>query len=405
MFFKTRKIINDPVYGIVNLPDGILFNIFEHKYFQRLRRISQLGLSSLVYPGAIHTRFHHALGALHLCLETLEMFQRRRITITSEDKTGVALAVLLHDIGHGPFSHVLEHTITGAHHEELTLAIMHRLNDEYKGQLDTAIEIFTGSHPKHFLHQLVSGQLDLDRMDYLNRDSFFTGVAEGKIGYDRIIKMMTVVDNQLAIEEKGIYSVENFLMARRLMYWQVYLHKTVLASEQMLIRCLKQAALRHREGEQFHIAPALAYFMNAPHSSDITEEMLNNYLLLDDYDLWWALKQYAQSDDKALSYLAKSILNRKIFAIQLSNQPFTADIIQEKIALTQQKLNIPESTASTLVFNGMESNEIYHTRTDEIMVLQKNGAIKPFSEVSDYPIYNQPVKKYFVCYPKLSYIA
>ena len=241
MQFKYKKIINDPVYGMINIPDGIIFDILEHPYFQRLRRISQAGLANLVYPGANHTRFHHAIGAMHLALESLDMLEIKGVKITEDEATGLLLAILMHDIGHGPFSHVLEHTLTGQHHEDLTLTIMNKMNDEFHGALDTAIQIFTDQHPKKFLHQLVSGQLDLDRMDYLNRDSFFTGVAEGKIGYDRIIKMMTVVNNQLVIQEKGLYSVENFLMARRLMYWQVYLHKTVLASEHMLIQCLNQA--------------------------------------------------------------------------------------------------------------------------------------------------------------------
>jgi len=400
MRFKIKKIINDPVYGMINIPEGIIFEIFEHPYFQRLRRISQAGLANLVYPGANHTRFHHALGAMHLALESLDMLDIRGIKVSDDEVTGLILAILLHDIGHGPFSHVLEHTLTGKHHEEMTLAIMEKLNSEFYGALDTAIQIFTDNHPKKFLHQLVSGQLDLDRMDYLNRDSFFTGVAEGKIGYDRIIKMMTVVDNKLVIQEKGIYSVENFLMARRLMYWQVYLHKTVLASEHMFIQCLQQAKEVYANGEKFHLSTHFEYFITNNSNRD-KGEMLNHFVKIDDYDLWWAIKQFAESKDAALSILANAILNRKIFKLEMSKTPYTESDISTIADKVSVAYNLDKTHAQNLVFSGSETNEMYNSKKDEIMVLMKDGSIKPFSEVSDYPIGNTVVVKYFLCYPKL----
>lgn len=401
MRFPIRKIINDPVYGMVKIPDGIIFRVFEHPYFQRLRRIGQAGLTNLVYPGANHTRFHHALGAMHLAIEALDMLELRDIDISDEEATGLILAILLHDIGHGPFSHVLEHNLTGQHHEVLTLAIMHKMNTELNGALDTAIKIFTDTYPKKFLHQLVSGQLDLDRMDYLNRDSFFTGVAEGKIGYDRIIKMITVVDNNLVIQEKGIYSVENFLMARRLMYWQVYLHKTVLAAEHMLIQCLRQARESVGLGEKFNVSPHFEYFMKERNFED-EDEMLSHFLKLDDYDLWWAVKQFAESRDQSLTFLADAILNRKIFKIELGKTAYPAKRIEELILQVGEKFHLDEKHASALVFHGSETNVMYNSKKEEIMVLMKDNSIKPFSEVSDYPVDKTEVVKFFLCYPKLS---
>ena len=404
MFFKIKKIINDPVYGIINIPDGIIFSIFEHPYFQRLRRISQAGLTNYVYPGANHTRFHHALGSMHLCLEALDMLIIRGIQINKDEAQGLIIAILLHDIGHGPFSHVLEHDLTGQHHETMTLAIMEKLNKEFDGELTTAIEIFSDKHPKKFLHQLVSGQLDLDRMDYLNRDSFFTGVAEGKIGYDRIIKMMTVINNSLVIEEKGIYSVENFLMARRLMYWQVYLHKTVLASEQMLIQCLKRAKYLAQSGTHFLLPEHLSYFLNS-NKNQLDDEMLHHFLLIDDYDMWWALKQFSGHEDKSLSYLANALIHRNIFSIELSKERFSEEKVDAIRSDLRKKNYFSDEMINNLVFVGSESNEMYNVSKDEIMVHMKDDSVRPFSAVSDYPIGNTVVQKYFLCYPKLSYIA
>jgi HD superfamily phosphohydrolase len=399
--FETKKIINDPVYGIINLPDGILYDLISHPYFQRLRRISQLGLSNFVYPGANHTRFHHALGALHLCLETLEMFQKRGIQLSHEEAEGVAIALLLHDIGHGPFSHVLESTLTGLHHEELTLAIMEMLNQEFDSRLSLAIAIFKGEYKSNFLHQLVSGQLDLDRMDYLNRDSFFTGVAEGKIGYDRIIKMLTVVDGQLAVEEKGIYSVEKFLMARRLMYWQVYLHKTVLAVEQMLIRLLEQARKCILGGEQFLISDALLFFMLQKHKPFNPDyELVSNFLELDDYDIWWALKQFARSVDPVLSHLSNAILKRDIFKIELSKEKFSMQEVEYRIKSIENMTGYTAEVAASLVLTGTETNEMYTKGKDEIKIVMKDGSLRKFSEISDYPVNSGYVRKYFISYPK-----
>jgi len=401
MKFIARKIMNDPVYGIINLPDGILFDLISHPYVQRLRRISQLGLSNYVYPGANHSRFHHAIGALHLCQETLEVFGRRGLDVSVEEAEGLGIALLCHDLGHGPFSHVLEHVLTSISHETLTLAIMERLNVEFDGKLDLAIQIFTGTYKKQYLHQLVSGQLDLDRMDYLNRDSFFTGVAEGKIGYDRIIKMLTIYNDQLAVEEKGIYSVEKFLMARRLMYWQVYLHKTVLATEQMLIAAMKRAKELSGIGIKYNISPALQFFLDTHHAfEDSSETIIQNFLELDDYDIWWALKQFSQSEYTTLRILASYLLDRKIFKAELSKTPFSTELIAEKISFTAKSLGLNEKEASRLVITGYESNEMYYKGNDEIMILMKTGDLRKFSEISDYPIANVLVKKYFLAFPK-----
>lgn len=402
--FTTQKIINDPVYGIINLPGGLIYELLSHPYLQRLRRISQLGLSNLVYPGANHTRFHHAIGALHLAMETLEMLSKKGIILSNEEQEGLAIAVLCHDLGHGPFSHVLEHRLTGLHHETMTLAVMQELNFEFSGKLDIAIQIFKDTYPRKFLHQLVSGQLDLDRMDYLNRDSFFTGVAEGKIGYDRIIKMFTVKDDMLAVEEKGIYSVEKFLMARRLMYWQVYLHKTVLAAEQMLIRVIERARELYQIGHVFTISHSLAYFLsNNLDNHTLTHETLQHFIQLDDYDIWWALKQFSDSVDPELAYISQSIINRHLFKAELRKEPFTESEYMARI-IGLEKLNFPIPLAKSLVLTGQESNEMYNTSKDEIMILMKDGAMKSFSEISDYPIRNVQVRKYFICYPKQSYI-
>lgn len=401
MRFKSKKIINDPVYGFINLPEGILYELISHPYMQRLRRISQLGLSNFVYPGANHSRFHHALGTLHLCLETLEMFQRRKIDITHDEAEGVAIALLCHDIGHSPFSHVLESTLTGMHHEALTLAILEELNIKFDHRLDLAITIFKDEYPKKFLHQLVSGQLDLDRMDYLNRDSFFTGVAEGKIGYDRIIKMLTVKNGQLAVEEKGIYSVEKFLMARRLMYWQVYLHKTVLAIEQMLIRILEQARKCVLRGEKFNVSPSLKFFLEQhSHPFSIDSQLLEHFVQLDDYDIWWALKQFVHSKDVVLRFLSESVLSRNIFHIELSKEKYSNEYLSSKVAETIANTGYSEEVSASLVLSGTESNEMYNKGKDEIMILMKDGSLKKFSEISDYPISNALVKKYFISYPK-----
>ena len=324
---KNKKILNDPVYGFVGIPHGIIFSLVEHPFFQRLRRIKQTSLTHFVYPGALHTRFHHAIGALHLMQQAIEVLRSKDVDITPEEAEGACIAILLHDIGHGPFSHTLEHTLfNGVTHEELSLLFMERLNEIFDGQLSLAIDIFRGNYPKQFLHQLISGQLDMDRMDYLNRDSFFTGVHEGVIGYDRIIKMLSVQNGELVVEEKGIYSIEKFLIARRLMYWQVYLHKTVLSAEQMLIVALLRAKALTRQGHQLPASPPLAFFLQRePSRADFEQErdqLLGQFAQLDDFDIVSALKSWMFADDKLLAFLSSSIINRRLFRLEFSHTPF-----------------------------------------------------------------------------------
>ena len=401
---NKKKIFNDPVYGFISIPHGIIFDLIEHPYYQRLRRISQLGLSHYVYPGALHTRFHHALGAMHLMTQAIETLRSKDVEISKKEARGVLIAILLHDIGHAPFSHALEHTLVNVHHEELSELFMQKLNEIFKGKLDIAIQIFQNKYPKNFLHQLVSSQLDMDRMDYLNRDSFFTGVSEGVIGYDRIIKMLTVKNNELVVEEKGIYSVEKFLISRRLMYWQVYLHKTVLSAEQMLIRTLKRAKDLAQEGVELEGSEALRYFLyNNFSRKDFKkkrDELLEKYAALDDVDILAALKNWISHDDYVLSFLSKSIIERKLFKIKLQNEPFDGDYIKEMRLKVQNNLPEDRSEKSNfLVFTGKESNSAYSTKKDEIKILYKNGKVLPMSDASDHGIQPKIITKYYLCYP------
>ena len=399
MKLYTKKIINDPVYGLVNIPDGLVYNVLNHSFFQRLRRIAQLGLTNYVYPGANHTRFNHAIGAMHLGMLTIDTFIGKQYEIEKYEAQSLLCALLLHDIGHGPFSHLLEDVLMPVHHENKTIAIANLLNQEMNGELDTTLLILKKRHPRAFLNQLVAGQLDLDRMDYLVRDSYFTGVAEGKIGYDRIIKMMTLYDDRLAVEEKGIYSIEKFLNARRLMYWQVYLHKTNLAVEQMLIRCIKRAKELAHEGRVFNINPDLQYFLKYE-STELNSDNLLKFLNLDDYDIWWALKQFTKDEDLTLNYLSNSIINRNIFKIELSKTPVDLDHKASIIRKVSNYFNISLEAASSITLTGSESNKLYNDVQDEIMIQMKNGEIKTLSDVSDYPIASQIITKYFICYPK-----
>ncbi len=399
---NQKKIFNDPVYGFTEIPYGLIFDLVEHPYFQRLRRIKQLGFTHYVYPGALHTRFHHALGALHLMTETISVLRSKGTEITEEEAQGVSIAILLHDMGHGPFSHALEHTLVSIHHEDLSVFFMEALNRQFNGQLTLAIQIFKDEYPKKFLHQLVSGQLDMDRMDYLNRDSFFTGVSEGVIGYDRIIKMLAVRDNQLLVEEKGIYSIERFLTARRIMYWQVYLHKTVLSAEQMLIRTLKRAKVLALKGKKLAVSKNLAYFLyNNLKADQIAEkkaEILEHFAQLDDYDIVMALKSFTVNEDFVLSFLAKSLLNRKLFKIQLKNEPFSSDQIEN---VRQKILKAhPNVDADYLLLAGEESNNVYSTLKDEISILFKDGRMLPMSLISELGIRPKIITKYYLCYPK-----
>ncbi len=400
---KTHKILNDPVYGFITIPYGTLFELIEHPFFQRLRSIKQVSLTHYVYPGALHTRFHHALGALHLMGDAIASLRGKGIAISAAEAEAVSIAILLHDIGHGPFSHTLEHTLIYAHHEELSLLFMERLNDEFQGRLSLAIEIFTGQYPKPFLHQLVSGQLDMDRMDYLNRDSYFTGVSEGVIGYDRIIKMLNVVDDQLVIEQKGIYSVERFLTSRRIMYWQVYLHKTVVSAERMLILVLQRARELAAMGQTPWAPPSLEYFLNHHITTEDFKkrrnELLDCFAALDDTDISAAVKAWQKHADPLLSYLSYGLVNRRLFRLEFSNEPFPEEYLQRIRSALAGHRELPRGSEAFLIV-GEESNSAYTLNKDEIMVLTKSGAVVPMSKISDFGIAPRTFRKYFVCYPK-----
>jgi HD superfamily phosphohydrolase len=402
---QKNKILNDPVYGFLSLPYGIIFDLIEHPYFQRLRRIKQTSLTHYVYPGALHTRFHHALGALHLTNQAIEVLRSKNVDISDEEADGLRMAILLHDIGHGPFSHTLEHTLIGIPHERLSLLFMQRLNDEFGGKLNVAIQIFLNAYPKKFLYQLVSGQLDLDRMDYLNRDSFFTGVHEGVIGYDRIIKMLAVQDGELVVEEKGIYSVEKFLIARRLMYWQVYLHKTVLAAEQMLVQALRRARDLVQSGLPLPVADNLGLFLHHHFTENDfvaqRDALLDHFADLDDYDIMYALKAWRHANDPLLAFLSKSLINRQLFKLELRNKPFDRPYVEAVRDRVRQYNAFPADQLSYLVFEGKETNSAYSTSKDEIKILHKDGRVLPMSATADYGIQSKIVTKYYLCYPKL----
>lgn len=400
---KTHKILNDPVYGFISIPYGILFDLVEHPYFQRLRSIKQVSLTHYVYPGALHTRFHHALGALHLMQQAVQSLKNKGVKINKREREAVMIAILLHDIGHGPFSHTLENTLIEAHHEEVSLLFMERLNDEFQGKLTLAIKIFRGKYKKHFLHQLVSGQLDMDRMDYLNRDSYFTGVSEGVIGYDRIIKMLNVADNRLVVEQKGIYSVERFLTSRRIMYWQVYLHKTVVSAEQMLILTLKRARQIASTGQAVWAPPSLEYFLqNQITSEDFKtrrNDLLDCFAALDDTDITSAVKAWQKHPDPLLSYLSYGLINRRLFRLEFSNEAFPREYINTLRELLVAHRDLPRGAENFLII-GQESNSAYTLSKEEIMVLTKKGEVVPMSKISDFGIEPRTYTKHFVCYPK-----
>lgn len=398
-----RKIINDPVHGFITIEDELIFELVSHPAFQRLRRIKQMALAFLVYPGAVHTRLHHALGAYHLMHRAIEELKQKGIDISAEEEQGVKIAILLHDIGHGPFSHALEHTIVDVNHEQLSLLIMEQLNHKMNGRLSLAIAIFKNNYSKHFLHQLVSSQLDVDRLDYLARDSFFTGVSEGVIGYDRIIKMLTVVNDELVVEEKGIHSIEKFLIARRLMYWQVYLHKTVLSSELMLVHILKRAKELRMQGKSLFATPFLDFFLSNQFSFEdfkTNEKCLQNFLLLDDYDIVSSLKVWSLHEDKILADLSSRLLNRKLFKVKFlsdSNAPEIAEI-KSKIVSDYQV----HSPLLDYYFTQDEtSNSTYNAGDEKIKILFKNGEIKEISKVENTLISEGllvPIKKHYICY-------
>ncbi len=404
---NKRKIFNDPVHGFITIPHELVFDIIEHPYFQRLRRIKQLGLSDYVYPGAIHTRFHHALGAFHLMRKALSILKIKGNKITEAEELAACIAILLHDIGHGPFSHTLEHSlIKDVHHEELSKIYMHRLNVAFKGKLDMAIAIFEGRYKKKFLHQLVSSQLDMDRLDYLTRDSFFTGVNEGVISYERIIEMMNVKNDELVIEEKGIYSIESFIIARRLMYWQVYLHKTVLCVEQMMVKAIERAKFLIAEGKMLDASPAFSYFLrNKVKLKDFEKDqkVLDAYSQLDDIDIVSAFKYWQHSDDKVLRMLCEAILDRRLFKIEISNKAFPYSKIKELNNQAIKTYKLSEEEASFLVFSDSTSNHAYNPAENRISILTNKGEVVDIAQASDQlniSVLSVPVVKYYVFYPK-----
>ncbi|MCE9107701.1 HD domain-containing protein [Bacteroides pyogenes] len=403
-----RKIINDPVFGFIHIPKGLLYNIVRHPLLQRLNRIKQVGLSSVVYPGAQHTRFQHSLGAFHLMSEAITQLTSKGHFIFDSEAEAVQAAILLHDIGHGPFSHVLEDTIVkGVSHEEVSLMLMERMNKEMNGQLSLAIQIFKDEYPKRFLHQLVSGQLDMDRLDYLRRDSFYTGVTEGNIGSARIIKMLDVADDHLVVESKGIYSIENFLTARRLMYWQVYLHKTSVGYERMLISALLRAKELASQGVELFASPSLHFFLynNIGHSEFYNNpECLEHFIQLDDNDIWTALKVWSTHSDKVLAVLSQGMINRNVFKVEVTSEPAGEERKQELISRISRQLNISLSEASYFVSTpGIERN-MYNPADDSIDIIYKDGTIKNIAEASDMlniSLLSKKVKKYYLCYQRL----
>ncbi len=403
---NKKKIFNDPVYGFISIPDEFIFDLIEHPYVQRLRRIKQLGLTHLVYPGALHTRFHHVLGAMHLMSQAIAVIRRKGHEITPEEERAVLIAILLHDIGHGPFSHALEFDIVnGVSHEEISSHFLNRLADEYGDDLRRAHLVFKNKYGKAFLHQLVSSQLDMDRMDYLNRDSFYTGVSEGVIGSERIIEMLNVRNGNLVVEEKGIYSIEKFIVARRLMYWQVYLHKTVVAAEYMLIHALRRAKELVRDGQDVFCSPALRFFLeNSINGSDFTSDpnVLDQFALLDDYDIMGAVKVWQSHPDKVLSLLSRGIVNRQLFKIKVSKEPFSPDRLQLEKEVIRKKYDLDEHELEYFIYSDLLTNNAYTAVKQNINLLLKNGEIIDVSKASDnlnISALAKPVEKYFLCYP------
>ncbi|AVI52041.1 phosphohydrolase [Pukyongia salina] len=398
-------IVNDPIYGFITIPGPLIYKLIEHRYFQRLRRISQMGMSYLVYPGAHHTRFHHALGALHLMTRAVTILKKKGIEISNEEEEALCVAILLHDIGHGPFSHAMEHSIAeDVTHEQISLYFMEVLNKEFGGQLSMAISIFKNEYPRKFFHQLISSQLDMDRMDYLKRDSFYTGVAEGTISSDRLIAMLHVQDDQLVVEEKGIYSVEKFIVARRLMYWQVYLHKTGIVAEQLLVNLLKRAKELTQKGVKLPASDALSFFLKRDGETLIfNEDTLELFARLDDYDIISAMKMWQQNDDFVLRNISEMLLNRELLKIKLQNKPFSEEKVQQRIKEVRQKHNISQREATYFVFTGHISNQAYSMEKDTINLLTRSGKVIDVAKASDQlnlKALSEKVVKYYLCYPK-----
>jgi HD superfamily phosphohydrolase len=399
---KKRKIINDPVFGFINIPNDFIYKIIQHPFLQRLNRIRQLGLAPYVYPGAQHTRFHHSIGAMFLMDEALKALKEKGHNISKEETDAALAAILLHDIGHGPFSHVLEHTlVTNVHHETISLLLMEQMNAEWQGRLRTAIDVFTDTYPKRFLHRLVSGQLDVDRLDYLRRDSFFTGVVEGNIGSARIIKMLDVKDDKLVVESKGIYSIENFLMSRRLMYWQVYLHKTSVAAEKMMINTLRRAKELSMNGEKLFASPALSYFLSKESAvSDFENngEALHHFVNLDDNDIWSALKVWTSHPDTVLSALSDGMVNRKLFKIEFTEEKSDEEKIAGYIKSYMEKFGITAHDASYFLSSDVLTTDMYSEEDDSIDIIYKKGEVKDISKASDMlniELLSKKVKKYY----------
>ena len=401
------KIFNDPIYGFVSIPYEIIYDLIDHSYFQRLRRIKQLGLTNLVYPGALHTRFHHAMGAMHLMSEAIEVLRAKGNEITDEEAKGVTIAILLHDIGHGPFSHALEHSIVNhITHEDISELFMNRLNAEFKGELSLAIRISNNKYKKKFLHQLVSSQLDMDRLDYLKRDSFFTGVSEGVVSSDRIIKMLNVKNDELAVEAKGIYSIEKFIIARRLMYWQVYLHKTVISAETLLVNILKRAKELAEKQEELFCTPALKVFLYNKFSKNdfkTEPELLDSFAQLDDYDIMASVKVWASHQDKVLAMLCNKLLNRDLFKIELQNQQFKDVEINSAKERIKKLYKLKGKEEDYFVFTGNIQNDAYSENKIRINILSKDGKIMDITDASDQlniKVLAKTIKKYYLCYPK-----
>ena len=409
---NKRKIINDPVYGFISIPGDFVFDLIEHPWFQRLRNIKQLGLTSFVYPGANHSRFQHGLGALHLMNMAIATLRSKGVMISPVEEEATLIAILLHDAGHGPFSHALENSIiSGITHEDISLLLMRKLNEKYNGKLDLTIEIFTDNYYRKFLHELISGQMDMDRLDYLRRDSFFTGVIEGSVGSDRIIRMLNVVDDSLVVDEKGIYSLEKFLIARRLMYWQVYMHKTVLSAESLLVKILKRAKEIANDGNDLYTTPALRFFLynNITHS-DLTDDgkftpglIASNFTRLDDSDIMVCVKYWADHSDKVLSDLSGRLLRRDLFAVELQNDPFPVKRVRDLSDKAKNILNLIPGLEEYYVFTDSISNLTYTPDAPVVKILLKSGKTADISNVSDmfdHRFLSERITKYFLCYPK-----
>jgi len=398
------KIFNDPIYGFISIPSELIYDLVQHRYFQRLRRISQMGLSYLVYPGAHHTRFHHALGCMHLMQKAVETLRQKNVEISKDEEQALYIAILLHDIGHGPFSHAMEHSIVNIHHEDISILFMNKLNQEFNGKLSLAIEIFKGNYHRNFLHQLISGQLDMDRMDYLKRDSFYSGVAEGNINSERLIQMINVVDDSLVIDEKGIYSVEKFLVARRLMYWQAYLHKTSIVAEQMLMKTLQRAKELTENGQTLSCGSAFSFFLeNKIDQTNFDDSTLEKFSKLDDYDVVSALKEWQDSEDYVLSRLSQMLINRDLLKTEISAEKISKERIIALQNLLSEKEKITVKESKYFIFKGKISNKAYDKTSEPILILQKNGKTEDLISASDKSYLkslSEEVSKYYLCYPK-----